>query len=209
MIKKFLTGILALTMAASCFAFTASAEELGDVDGSGTVDIEDAVIILGHINGQKALDTSAMTVADVDKSGEVDIEDVVAIISQINGVKVIVNRKASLEGLDQHLRDAGVITEAPKYLDPSYYSAKAAVEYPGAVTIVEYDKDSEGYQKLIKGELKAPDGSDISFQGYSQTSDKCFCNFFDYSDYDGAHNVEWQKKFLEAKFSYFYTFIGR
>lgn len=67
-----------------------------DVNGDGVVDIEDAVLVLGQINGNKALDAVfpeygdyANKVADVNGDKSVDIEDAVAAIGHINGVKAL------------------------------------------------------------------------------------------------------------------------
>lgn len=61
--------------------------KLGDVNNDGTIDIEDAVQVIGHVNGQKALTDDETKRADVDGNGNIDIEDAVAIISHVNGVK--------------------------------------------------------------------------------------------------------------------------
>lgn len=60
---------------------------LGDVNDDGVIDIEDAVSVIGHVNGQKALTDDEASRADVDGNGVVDIEDAVAIISHVNGLK--------------------------------------------------------------------------------------------------------------------------
>lgn len=85
MMKKVISSILALTMAASVCALSASAMK-GDVDNSGKVDIEDVVTVINHINGVKSLSGSAMSAADVDSSGNVDIVDAVTMINTINGI---------------------------------------------------------------------------------------------------------------------------
>lgn len=61
----------------------------GDVNNDGVIDIEDAVSVIGHVNGQKALTDDEASRADVDGNSVVDIEDAVAIISHVNGVKSI------------------------------------------------------------------------------------------------------------------------
>lgn len=66
-----------------------SKDILGDINGDGAVDIEDAVAIVGHINGQTMLSAEQEKLADVDKSGAVDIEDAAAVINLINGVKAL------------------------------------------------------------------------------------------------------------------------
>lgn len=206
MIKRILSGAAALTMAASVFALSADAAILGDVDDSGNVDIEDAVTVLNHINGVKSLSDLSMNAADVNTSGSVDIEDVVAIINQINGVQIIVNNSATLEGLEKHLRDNGIISAAARKLDPAYYQSSSAVEFTGECTIVMYNKttDAEAIEKLSRMELTAPDGSNISFQGFCQTDNVVFAFSYDYSDYSGSHGVEWQKSLGDNIFAYCY-----
>lgn len=63
--------------------------QTGDVNGDGNIDIEDAVQVIGHVNGQKALVDDEAKRADVDGNKAIDIEDAVAIISHVNGVKVL------------------------------------------------------------------------------------------------------------------------
>lgn len=62
---------------------------LGDVNGDGAIDIEDAVMVINHVNGQKALTNNETKRADIDKNSDIDIEDAVAIVAHINGVKPI------------------------------------------------------------------------------------------------------------------------
>lgn len=64
-------------------------ELLNDVNDDKVIDIEDAVAIIGHINGNKALSDDQMIRADVDGSGKVDIEDAVSLINYITGVKAL------------------------------------------------------------------------------------------------------------------------
>lgn len=61
----------------------------GDVNADGKIDIEDAVMVINNVNGQKALSNSESARANVDGNDKVDIEDAVAIISHVNGVKSI------------------------------------------------------------------------------------------------------------------------
>lgn len=61
----------------------------GDVNGEGVVDIEDAVMVVSHINGAAPLDAEECDRADVDENSAVDIADTAAIISHVNGVKSI------------------------------------------------------------------------------------------------------------------------
>lgn len=87
MMKKILSGVSALTLAASLAAVSASAAYAkGDVDNSGKVDIEDAVMIISHINGLNSLSGAKLAAADVNGDGTVDIEDVVTEIGTVNGV---------------------------------------------------------------------------------------------------------------------------
>lgn len=66
-----------------------AAGTLGDVSGDGNIDIEDAVQVIGHVNGQKALTAKEEKRADVDGNKSIDIEDAVAIIAHVNGLKPI------------------------------------------------------------------------------------------------------------------------
>lgn len=61
----------------------------GDVNNDGKVDIEDAVKVIGHINGITPLTSDEETRADTTFNGDIDIEDAVLIINQVNGVSVI------------------------------------------------------------------------------------------------------------------------
>lgn len=62
---------------------------VGDVNADGNIDIEDAVLVINHVNGAKALTDDETKRANVDGSKSVDIEDAVAIISHVNGVKAL------------------------------------------------------------------------------------------------------------------------
>lgn len=66
-----------------------TSDKLGDVNGDGRIDIEDAVMVINQINGQKALSNSEAKRANVDRNDKIDIEDAVAIIGHVNGIKVI------------------------------------------------------------------------------------------------------------------------
>lgn len=60
---------------------------LGDVNNDGNIDVEDAVMVIGQVNGNKALTDNELKYADVDKNDVIDIEDAVAIIAHVNGLK--------------------------------------------------------------------------------------------------------------------------
>lgn len=62
---------------------------LGDVNSDKRIDIEDAVMVIGHINGNQALTSKECRRADIDGNKVIDIEDAVAIIAHVNGVKPI------------------------------------------------------------------------------------------------------------------------
>lgn len=68
---------------------------IGDADLSGTIDIEDVVVIMQHINGIKPLSTQNAVVADVNFDKVVDIDDVVMIVGHINGIKPLADIKTS------------------------------------------------------------------------------------------------------------------
>lgn len=58
---------------------------LGDVNSDRTIDIEDAVAVIQHINGVTPLKEDEEKRADVSKDHYIDIDDAVMIISYING----------------------------------------------------------------------------------------------------------------------------
>lgn len=60
---------------------------LGDVNGDKNIDIEDAVMVINHVNGAKALNDEESKRANVDGNSAIDIEDAVAIIGHVNGLK--------------------------------------------------------------------------------------------------------------------------
>lgn len=96
MLKRFLGGVLALIMAVSFAAVSASAEYAkGDVDGSGNIDIEDVANLMNHINGVKALSGDSLDAADINSDSSVDIEDVVKMMNTINGVAPDVRTSSS------------------------------------------------------------------------------------------------------------------
>lgn len=61
----------------------------GDVNADKKIDIEDAVLVINHVNGVRPLSDNEYSRANVDRNKTVDIEDAVAIISHVNGVKAI------------------------------------------------------------------------------------------------------------------------
>lgn len=61
----------------------------GDVNADGRIDIEDAVKLISHVNGQRPLTNDESKRADIDGSSIADIEDAVAIIAHVNGIKSI------------------------------------------------------------------------------------------------------------------------
>lgn len=56
---------------------------MGDVNLDGTIDILDAVLLIGYVNGTNMIDDTSY--ADMNGDGRIDIEDAVRIISYING----------------------------------------------------------------------------------------------------------------------------
>lgn len=55
---------------------------VGDVNGDGSVDAEDARLIMDHLSGTAPLDDDALTRADVNGDGEVTYLDAMAIIDR-------------------------------------------------------------------------------------------------------------------------------
>lgn len=64
----------------------------GDVDNSGKIDIEDAVMVVSSINGIKPLDETQAKAADMNEDGEVDIEDVAKICNEVIGAPDVVTK---------------------------------------------------------------------------------------------------------------------
>lgn len=55
---------------------------VGDVNGDGSVDVEDARLIMDHLAGAAHLDDDALARADVNGDGEVTYLDAMAIIDR-------------------------------------------------------------------------------------------------------------------------------
>lgn len=66
-------------------SITIPSQELGDINDDGAIDIEDAVQVIGNVNGLNPLTAEQEKYADVDGSGTIDIEDAVLLISRVNG----------------------------------------------------------------------------------------------------------------------------
>lgn len=56
----------------------------GDIDKSGTVDLDDLMICLEHVAEQKLLTGEAFVVADIDSNKKVDIDDLMRILDYVN-----------------------------------------------------------------------------------------------------------------------------
>lgn len=110
--------------------------------------------------------------------------------------------KGGIEALEEHLKSKGVLDGERKELDPNIYKCVKAVEYTGAATIVEYDKDSEGFKLASSGQLESPEGEHIGFQGFNNTKTRSYGLIFDYSDYEGKHGFDWQGDFIDAFMTY-------
>lgn len=93
--KKIISGLAAFVMAAGMAATSASAQKLGDVSGDNKTDIEDAVSVINHVNGQKSVGYMGSASADVNSDGKIDIEDAVLIINNINGLSAIEDKDVS------------------------------------------------------------------------------------------------------------------
>ncbi len=59
---------------------------IGDVDGSGTINISDAIIVLKHIVNLIELDGCLLEAADTNKNGTIDINDAILILKYIVGL---------------------------------------------------------------------------------------------------------------------------
>lgn len=58
---------------------------VGDVNGDGSVDVEDARLIMDHLAGAAHLDDDALARADVNGDGEVSYLDAMAIVDKGRG----------------------------------------------------------------------------------------------------------------------------
>lgn len=65
--------------------------KLGDVDDSGSIDIEDMILVRNHILGAPLLTGDPFLAADINDDGYVDIEDLVAFRNHILGTDLIVD----------------------------------------------------------------------------------------------------------------------
>ena len=54
-----------------------------DINSDGRVDITDAVMIISHVSGRKALSENALDKADVDESGDINITDAMIIVGKV------------------------------------------------------------------------------------------------------------------------------
>lgn len=63
--------------------------EKADVSGDGSKDIEDVVLTIMHINGQRVLNEGACYAADFNDDGIIDIEDVVRMLENIIGSRSV------------------------------------------------------------------------------------------------------------------------
>lgn len=101
MLKKLLAGAVSLMLASALCAVGASAAKAvkGDVNGSGDVDIEDAVGVIAYVNGNSALGGDSLRAGDIDRNGVVDIEDAVAVIGSVNGTAPLMEDKTVSEDI--------------------------------------------------------------------------------------------------------------
>jgi len=62
---------------------------LGDVTGTGAIDVSDIVALRQHILGLRPLEGNFLAAADVNRDGRVDVADIVAIRQHITGQRLI------------------------------------------------------------------------------------------------------------------------
>lgn len=86
---KIITFGDSLVVTARVYPFGEKKYLLGDVDLNGVIDIEDAVMVIGMVNGNKVLEGQSLAGADCNSDGKVDIEDAVMIIGEVVGNKPI------------------------------------------------------------------------------------------------------------------------
>ncbi|MBW3622572.1 MAG: hypothetical protein KY468_04090 [Armatimonadetes bacterium] len=80
------TGGWHLKVGNSLFAVTGTFRGLGDVDGSGAVEVTDATLTLRSIVGLTPLAPVQATAADVDKNGSVEVTDAILILRVVVGL---------------------------------------------------------------------------------------------------------------------------
>jgi cell wall-associated NlpC family hydrolase len=87
--KKGLCICLLLCFFALPLFSTSQAADLGDLDGTGSIDSADAAIVLRYIVALQELDAHALSLADVDESGSVDTVDAAAILRYTVGLDTL------------------------------------------------------------------------------------------------------------------------
>lgn len=181
--KKALMTIMAAIMI-SAFAVTAEAAVSGDVNGDGSIAVDDAVTIINSINGVNPLTAEEEKAADCDGSDKIDIADAVAIINHVNGITPIENKLPDDSGPEKESETlviyfsrtgntqkiAGYLTELA---DADSYVIEAAVSYTDAD--IKYQDSTcrankEQNDKAVRPEIAEPiesiDEYDIIFLGY-------------------------------------------
>ncbi|HBL40043.1 MAG TPA: hypothetical protein DDY98_00110 [Ruminococcaceae bacterium] len=81
-INKIISVALSLAVVAGLFVTNAFAAgtRMGDVDFNGSVDVEDALIILSSVSGEKTLSVEQRAVADVSYDGKINSVDALRIL---------------------------------------------------------------------------------------------------------------------------------
>lgn len=214
MLKKIISGLLALTTAASIAALSANAEHaFGDVDDSGKLDIEDVVTVINYINGLKSLSDTQVNYADTNCDGTVDILDAVSMIEYVNGTghsegKVYENSVFSLtyspywdtfeEGKDyislNHFEEGHSVTK---------YYGTVSVDYE-RFTVTEFDDVKNYAKKCIDISYLSMESSEYEGDYYITGEKKINFNGCD------AYEIELVCKYYDDITNYLdYIFISR
>ena len=158
--KNIISSVLAVTVADFVCGISAGALPInGDTDISGKVDIEDAVKVIGHINGLKCLTAAEANAADTGLNRSVDIIDAVNIISYLNGNPSALDKKTGNSCFDfvySTNRQIGSLTDDS--LEMSYCEDGSAVPNSDIkfafncvpVTVSSYDEVEAVSKEIVK-----------------------------------------------------------
>lgn len=195
--KKIISGITALCMTAGLLSVAAGAAKLGDVNADNNIDIEDAVAVIGHVNGNMALTDKEEKLADIDGSKTIDIEDAVKIIAHINGTSALPDVEVSFEeevptGAED---DSKPDEDDTPYADQEKADYFAKVYYNALATyFTDQQEKGRNERDIMENDVKAGYSSEGIKAGgdYSADGDKVLADekaFEDIAKYNGAVHI--------------------